>query len=189
MLPPVSPASGPHSWAVLLSPGCLPELSHHCSHCLSSFALPVTSAQTDPLSSPACFSSPMIILLATLTASPLPVTTSGNSFSCQPGTCLSPTLTPTPQSTDWLSYHHTARITICNHYYGHWLKSQLHIITEISLTDPWANGLFIKFPAKFICRFFSYFLHEKKTLSLADFFSSTFCISSYESPLNELSLA
>lgn len=74
----------------LLSPGCLPELSHYCSYCPSSSALPVTNAQADPLSSPACFSSPVIILLATVTASLLPVTTSGNVFGCQPGTCLSP---------------------------------------------------------------------------------------------------
>ncbi len=84
----------------LLSPGCLPELSHHCFHCLSSSALPVTNAQADPLSSSACLSSPVIILLATVIASLLPVTTSGNGFGCQPGTCFSPTLTTTPQSTD-----------------------------------------------------------------------------------------
>lgn len=80
----------------LLSPGCLPKLSHHCSHCLSSSALPVTSAQADSLSSPACFSSPVIILLATFTVSLLPVTTSGKGIGCQPGTSLSPTLTTTP---------------------------------------------------------------------------------------------
>lgn len=84
----------------LLSLGCLPVLSHHCSHCLSSCAMPATSAQAEPLSAPACSSSPVIILLATPTASLLPATTSGRECGCQSGICLCPTLTTNPQSKD-----------------------------------------------------------------------------------------
>lgn len=58
-------------------PGCLPELWHRCLHCRSSCVLPATSAQSNPRSAPACFSNPVIILLANLNTSMFPATTSG----------------------------------------------------------------------------------------------------------------
>lgn len=61
-------------------PGCLPELWHRCLRCPSSCVLPATSAQSNPRSAPACFSNPVIILLANLNTSMFPATTSGIVF-------------------------------------------------------------------------------------------------------------